>query len=161
MTKLIRWETPFTEARCPSVGLLITSKGIEVDILKAVVAPGGIDEYPKYLVDFGRVIAFTCFEEAHSPERDFGSAEIGETGLCAYRYLDSPWLQSYVSWQGFLSHGRHPRLFRALRNLRRGQQRRGDHAGHARRRGDRGEDCPENRVRVITTARTRRPMRAA
>jgi len=85
MTKLIRWETPFTEARCPSVGLLITSKGIEVDILKAVVAPGGIDEYPKYLVDFGRVIAFTCFEEAHSPERGF--YHTGDTPVSFAHYV--------------------------------------------------------------------------
>ncbi|HSK74020.1 MAG TPA: hypothetical protein VK892_20135 [Pyrinomonadaceae bacterium] len=99
MTKLIRWDTPFTETQFPSAGLIITTKADEADILKAVVAPQGIDVYPKYLVTFGRVVAFTCFEEAHAPERDFASATIEEENLCAYEYLESPWLKSYDAWR--------------------------------------------------------------
>ena len=34
----------------------------ESDILKAVMAPHGLDEYPKYPVNFGNVVALTCME---------------------------------------------------------------------------------------------------
>ncbi len=98
MSKLIRWETPFTEIRLPSVSLIITIEPDEADILKAIVAES-IDTYPKYLVTFGKVIAFTCFEEAHAPERDFASATVEEDNLCAYEYLDSSWLKSYAGWK--------------------------------------------------------------
>jgi hypothetical protein len=104
MAKLIRWDTPFTNSFYPSVVLLATpfplmsKKGVGV---KAVVAPDGVDKYPKYLVNFGEVIAFTCFEEAHAPERDFASATVEEERLCAYEYLDSPWLKSYAAWSPF------------------------------------------------------------
>jgi hypothetical protein len=101
MSKLIRWDTPFTEIQFPSVGLIITTKADEADILKAIVAPKGIDAYPKYLITFGEVIAFTCFEEAHAPERDFASATVEEERLCAYEYLDSPWLKTYAAWTPF------------------------------------------------------------
>ena len=98
MSKLVRWETPFTEIKLPSVGLIITIEPDEADILKAVVADS-VDTYPKYLVTFGKVIAFTCFEEAHAPERDFASATVEEDNICAYEYLDSPWLKSYAGWK--------------------------------------------------------------
>lgn len=101
MAKLVRWETPFTDLERPSVGLLITTASGGTDILKAVVAPTGIDTYPKYLVNFGKVIAFTCFEEAHAPERDYGFATIEEENLCAYEHIDSPWLESYSAWSSF------------------------------------------------------------
>src|SRR5687767_9195011 len=68
MSKLIRWETPFTETRFPSVSVITSSNQEDgIDILMVMVAPAGLDEYPKYLVDFGRVVAFTCMEEAYSP----------------------------------------------------------------------------------------------
>jgi hypothetical protein len=81
--------------------LIITTEAGETDILKAIVASKGIDAYPKYLVTFGEVIAFTCFEEAHAPERDFTSAMVEEERLCAYEYLDSPWLKTYAAWSPF------------------------------------------------------------
>jgi hypothetical protein len=98
MPKLVRWDTPFTEIQFPSVGLIITVKRDNADILKAIVAKG-IDNYPKYLVTFGEVIAFTCFEEAQAPKRDFDSATIEVENLCAYEYIDSPWLNSYADWK--------------------------------------------------------------
>jgi hypothetical protein len=106
MAKLIRWETPFTDKQFPSVGLLIATAPDMADILKAVVAPHGLDEYPKYLVNFGEVVAFTCMEEAHAPERDFDSATFEDKNLCAYQYLDSPWLKSYEGWELFFAGGR-------------------------------------------------------
>lgn len=71
--------------------------------MKAIVAPQGFDKYPKYLANFGEVIAFTCMEEAHAPERDFVFATVEEGNLCAYEYLDSTWLKSYEAWIPFFT----------------------------------------------------------
>ena len=62
--------------------------------MKAIVAED-IYKYPKYLVDFGEVIAFTCMEEGFCPTRDFGSATIEDRNLSAYQFIDSPWVKSY------------------------------------------------------------------
>lgn len=97
MSKLVRWETPFTDTQFPSVALIVTSEFNQWNNVKAIVMPQGTDKYPKYLVSFGEVIAFTCFEEAHAPERDFASATV-EENLCAYQYLESPWLKAYEPW---------------------------------------------------------------
>jgi hypothetical protein len=103
MAKLIRWDTPFTETQFPSVGLLLAAGRPDwADIVKAVVAPHGIDRYPKYLVNFGQAIAFTCMEEAHAPQMDFFSVPRGEEKLCAYQFLDSPWLKSYEPHRFFV-----------------------------------------------------------
>lgn len=98
MSRIIRWETPFTDTQFPSVALIATSTINQSNNVKMIVMPQGTDKYPKYLVSFGEVIAFTCFEEAHAPERDFTSTMIEEENLCAYLYLDSPWLKSYQAW---------------------------------------------------------------
>lgn len=110
MSKLVRWDTPFTEILFPSVGLLISTTSSGSDILNAVVAPHGIDSYPKYLINFGEVIAHTCFEEAHAPKRDFDSAIIEEEDLCAYEYIASPWLKTYEAW-AFIYFGDKPGAF--------------------------------------------------
>src|SRR2546423_1150155 len=105
MPKLVRWETPFSARQYPSVGLLISTRSDGSDLLKAVVAPDGIDAYPKYLVTFGNVIAFTCMEEAFSPPRDFDSTMFDEKNLSAYQYLESPWLKAYENGQHFVGGG--------------------------------------------------------
>jgi hypothetical protein len=110
MSRIVRWDTPFTDARVPSVGLLVSLESDKTDLLRAVVAPDGLDEYPKYLVTFGRVIAFTCMEDAWSPERDFDYTKFEEKNLCAYQYLDSPWLKSYENGTHFIAGG-HPGPF--------------------------------------------------
>jgi hypothetical protein len=106
MAKIIRWETPFTEILNPSVGLTIQTLKDGTDILTAIVAPHGVGLYPKFLVQFGEVVAFTCFEEAHAPQRDFNSAIFEESNICSYQYLDSPWLLSYDGWQNFFAGGK-------------------------------------------------------
>jgi hypothetical protein len=102
MSKIIRWETPFTDAFYPSVILfaipLPPKLGI-VNNVKLIVNPSK-GEYPKYLVDFGEVLAFTCMDESCCPERDISSAKIDETikndkSICAFQWLESPWLKSY------------------------------------------------------------------
>jgi hypothetical protein len=105
MSKLVRWETPFTESRFPSA-IVITSSAQQTDEplpLLALVAPAGVDKYPKYLVDFGRVVAFTCMEEAYSPRNEFEVAEDENPDLCAYLFPDSPWLVSYDQLRYFYS----------------------------------------------------------
>lgn len=105
LAKLVRCETLFTEIERPSVGLLLKTKPDGTDLLSAIVAKS-IDKYPKYLVQFGEIVAFTCFEEAYSPRRDFDQAVVEEENLCAYQYLNSPWLKSYEGWQPFFSGGK-------------------------------------------------------
>ena len=108
MSKLVRWETPFTNSKFPSVALIVTSTSGRWNDVKALVMPHGTDKYPKYLVSFGEVIAFTCFEEAHAPERDFSEATIEERKLCAYQYFDSPWIKTYESWVEHISFPNEP-----------------------------------------------------
>lgn len=105
MSKIVRWNTPFTDSPYPAVEFLTTIEKDKYNVLKVLVAPLGIDEYPKYLLDFGQVIAFTCMEEAHAPERNFDSASITETNLSAYQWIDSPWLKSYEPQIHFISSG--------------------------------------------------------
>jgi hypothetical protein len=104
MSRLIRWETPFTGKQYPSVGVIVSpSHDNGRDNLRAVIAPTGIDKYPKYLVDFGEVVAFTCMEEAYSPRNDFEVADNEDVNLSAYSFPDSPWLRSYDQLRYFYS----------------------------------------------------------
>jgi hypothetical protein len=113
MSKLLRWETPFTDSLHSSVGLLISTQSDGSDILQAVVAPDGTDGYPKYLVNFGRVVAFTCMEEAHTPRNDFEVAK-EDKNICAYLFPNSPWLESYDPWRYFFSEAPHEQFFHYL-----------------------------------------------
>jgi hypothetical protein len=73
--RIVRWETPFTDARWPGALLYTSHAGpIGEFTLTAAVMPSGADKYPKYLVHFGEVIAFSCMEEMHFPERDIAEA---------------------------------------------------------------------------------------
>lgn len=73
--------------------------------MRVVVNPSK-GEYPKYLVDFGDALAFICMEEGCAPERDFATAVLEAEKLCAYQYIDSPWLKSYEPCQDPLSEGK-------------------------------------------------------
>ena len=101
MPKFIRWETPFTDSRWPSA-IVITEPSGNGFSVSAIVAPSGIDKYPKYRVKFGEVVAFTCMEEMHFPDGDFAEAGCEEEGLAAYQYLESTWLKSYEDGEYFL-----------------------------------------------------------
>jgi hypothetical protein len=91
VTDLARWEVPFAEARDPSVSL-ITERGGDAAML--VVAPMGIDRYPKYLVRFDRVLVSLCYEETVSLDRDYRSLTGIEPSVCAYVWTGSPWLRA-------------------------------------------------------------------
>ena len=95
MSKFVRWETPFTDAFCPSVWLLAAKPFNLIVIVKPHE-----EDYPKYLIYFGEVLAFTCMEESCCPERDFSDAIFDEAferakPICAAQWLNSPWLKSY------------------------------------------------------------------
>ncbi len=106
MSKIIRWNTPFTDTQYPSVEFLTTIEQDKYNVLKVLVAPSGIDKYPKYLMNFGQVIAFTCMEEANAPDRGFDSvSEEIEPHLSTYKWIDSPWLKSYESQIHFIPSG--------------------------------------------------------
>jgi hypothetical protein len=63
---LTSWDMPFAGAPCPSVSLITEQGG---DAATIIVAPHGIDQYPKYLVRFDKVLAVLCYEEALDLER--------------------------------------------------------------------------------------------
>ncbi len=88
---LVRWETPFAEGMYPSVTLLPEPGGR----LRVVVAPQGIDRYPKYLVDFdGEVVGYLNENESWAqpfPDRIRRKGDVH----CACFWLDSPWLRQY------------------------------------------------------------------
>ena len=89
---LVRWDVPFAEARDPSVSLITEQGG---DAATLVVAPSGIDRYPKYLVRFAKVIALLCYEEAFAFDRGYRALSGIEPKCCAYLWTDSPWMESY------------------------------------------------------------------
>ncbi len=100
--KLISWDTPFKKCKDPSVLLIVSWDNERADVVKAIVAPNGIDEYPKYIVDFGMVVAYLSMEEGYSPKRDFEKVECVIKDLCSYQWLNSPWLQSYEKGKPFI-----------------------------------------------------------
>ncbi len=116
MPSLVRWNTPFTDVRWPSVSVAVAEKlGTQGQTtLMAIIAPHGIDKYPKYIVNFGEAIAFTCMEEAFCPERDFYTATIEEPELATYQYLDSPWLKAYENGRHFIARGHLGEFFHYL-----------------------------------------------
>lgn len=99
--KFVRWKTPFTDERYPSATIMTGPNHPDYE-LEVVVSPHGIDRYPKYIVNFGNVVAFSCMEEMHFPEREFAEAECEEEGLAAYEFIDSAWLESYRKGEHFL-----------------------------------------------------------
>lgn len=103
--KLVRWETPFTDARFPSVVAFVTQSPEETSFfpVEVIVSPSGLDAYPKYRVSFGHPVAFSAMEEMHFPEIYFNDAEYEDGGnSCAYKFVDSPWIESYNRGEYFL-----------------------------------------------------------
>jgi hypothetical protein len=94
---LVRWETPFTDARGPSVTLLPDPGGL----VSLVVSPDGIDCYPKYLVEFnGDVVAYREEDESFPPVPPAEIRSDPSVG-CAYLWAGSPWLRQYEQWHEY------------------------------------------------------------
>jgi len=89
--EIVPWEVPFASSVDPSVGIITENLG---ETITLVVAPLGIDKYPKYIVRFDRVITSLCYEEACAFDRGYGYPG-KQDGSCAYRWLGSEWLQGY------------------------------------------------------------------
>lgn len=94
---LVGWEAPFSQSRFPSVGVIPESD--DVAELTVVVAPQGIDRYPKFLARFFTVVAFRCEDESLASMKRFRSLKLEEPRACTYLWQDSPWLQEYVDSQ--------------------------------------------------------------
>jgi hypothetical protein len=88
---LTPWDMPFAEARDPSVSLITEHGG---DVASIIVAPHGIDQYPKYLVRFDKVLAVLCYEEALALDRGYPGLPNLPSSVCAYLWADSPWLRA-------------------------------------------------------------------
>lgn len=89
VANLARWEVPFAGAADPSVSVITEQGG---DVVTLIVAPAGIDQYPKYRVRFAKVIALNCHEEACSPDPGY---RVPSGSGCAFLWVDSPALESY------------------------------------------------------------------
>jgi hypothetical protein len=89
---LVRWDVPFANGQVPSVGCITDPNGSKVVL---VVRPQGIGRYPQYLVRFSDVVLLFCYEETCAIKRDWDTLPRSESGLCAYRWITSPWLQHY------------------------------------------------------------------
>ena len=114
MSKLVRWSVPFAEEFYPSVISAFSQSGNIPELLKIVVAPDGIDKYPKYLVTFKNVLVFNCFDEACAPERDWPEIENADPKPCAWKWIDSPWVTSYEGCGEFDSNNSPRPLFHYL-----------------------------------------------
>ena len=95
VANLVRWDVPFAGARDPSVSLITEQGG---DVATLVVSPHGVDQYPKYLVRFDKVLAMLCYEEALALDRAYRAVP----GTCAYIWADSSWLRASSSYAEFL-----------------------------------------------------------
>lgn len=85
------WTSPFSTARLPSAYLILEPKGEGTAML--VVAPGGLDSYPKYLVHFQGVMAITCEEEIGALSERWGVDFAQDS--CAFILEASPLVESY------------------------------------------------------------------
>ena len=87
------WTTPFSTARLPSAYLILEPAGERTATL--VVAPRGLDSYPKYLVHFQDVLAISCEEEIGALDSRWGIDS--PQSSCAFILEASPAVESYNS----------------------------------------------------------------
>ena len=94
-THLVPWDVPFAPSEHPSVSLITEQFGSSATV---VIAPHGIDQYPKYLVRFDKVLAALYYEEALALRGKYPAVADGQTSGCAYLWPDSPWLGASRGW---------------------------------------------------------------
>jgi hypothetical protein len=103
VSRLAVWETPVTYAFYPSVTLIVHPFNLQSRKqvrARVIVAPDGIDKYPKYLIDFGESIVATHMDESCCPKKDFANVVLEmdveeDKYIAAFQWLGSPWLKSY------------------------------------------------------------------
>lgn len=91
--RLTRWNTPFTDTTFPAVTLL-TDPEVQNSV-HLVVAPTGIDRYPKYLVSFEPAVAFKVEDESFPTDVEYRRIQ-DVRGVCACECLDSAWVRSFA-----------------------------------------------------------------
>lgn len=94
------WGTPFSGVMDVSVSVIPDPECL--DVLHLVVAPEGIDRYPKYWVKFYGVAAFKCEDESVAPVKRYHGLKREESEHYAYLWENSPWLQEFAESQGML-----------------------------------------------------------
>lgn len=94
---LVRWETPFTDKLYPSI-LVVPHPGGPFSL---VVAPKGIDSYPKYLIEFDDMVAYKCEDEGFAPTKLILSLS-RDCIASAYMWIGSPWLKEWDEEQSRL-----------------------------------------------------------
>lgn len=103
MSKLIRWETPFSDLIDPSAIALVNRDQNDIYAYPMeVIICNDLDAYPKFRVQFGQVIAFSAMEEMHNPMSYFKDVERDDNETCAYTFSDSPWVVAYGGGEGFV-----------------------------------------------------------
>ena len=90
--RLTRWDTPFTDTTFPAVSLLTDPEVF--NRVHLVVAPAGINKYPKYLVSFQPAVAFKVEDESFPTDVEYRRTQ-DVKGVCACECLDSVWVRSF------------------------------------------------------------------
>jgi hypothetical protein len=103
MSKLIRWNVPFSDAFYPSVTAIFET-GTQLSRGKMEVTIQ-VSDGTRFRVESTSVLAFTCLDEGCAPKRWFSTVEIEQVETCAYECLESPWIKSYEGCQ-YDAHGR-------------------------------------------------------
>jgi hypothetical protein len=89
------WDTPFAREKCASIWLIPETHGDSTATV--VVAPGGVDAYPKYLVRFSAVYGYLCEEEAGGLGFQGGWTPGSPVRVgCAFVWRDSPQAAGYA-----------------------------------------------------------------
>jgi len=117
MNRLIPWGLPFITDVFPSVGMYVEHGDEEADLVCAIIAPDGIDKYPKYIVQFGEVLEFSCYEEGCSPVKEYDSLLGDMKGVNPLEWLGSPSIESYKGFVGVNEKLRHFIILGADNNL--------------------------------------------
>jgi hypothetical protein len=115
---LASWPTPFSESACTSVALIVDSHGDGTATV--VVAPEGIDRYPKYLVRFDAVLSCTTEEEAHGTAfSGVRSDDEPRWKRCTALWVDSPALayEQYLPFLNLVGPVEHYLIFGADNNV--------------------------------------------
>jgi hypothetical protein len=96
MSKIIPWNTPFASQFFPSViAAFATDQMTHDGSLTVVVGRSHLEPYPKYLVQFGKVLQFNCLDESCAPPLALPERGASDIRSCSWQWLESPTINSY------------------------------------------------------------------
>ena len=97
MSKLIRWNVPFSNAFYPSVTAIFeTATQLSQGKMEVTIRAS---DGSCFRVESTSVLAFTCLDESCAPKRWFSSVETEQVETCVYQCVESPWIKSYEGCQ--------------------------------------------------------------